>query len=132
MKKDFGLGEDPLDAFLSRPKSSPLNSPQQNDAEQQETTSPEDVKGVAQDGAPSPAVVLEPGPKVTVTFHLSFNLIERLRNAAFYMPGLTASGIIESALAKELELLDQEHEERYGKRIPKRTAQLRPGRPPKS
>ena len=138
-KNPMGLGEDPLDALLS--DTTATRSTQKPPAAKPAVTrtaisKPETTKTAPQRAGKSPTSV-EPdpearGPKVTVSLHLPLKLIERVRDAAYYVPGLTVSGMAETALSNELQRLDSEYEKTYHQTIPKWTGQLSPGRPPKS
>ena len=138
-KNLMGLGEDPLDALLTdttqaRSKENPpaakpaVTRTAKTDREPIETT----PKGAGKSPTTEEPDPEAPGPKVTVSLHLPLKLIERVRDAAYYVPGLTISGMAETALRNELQRLDGEYEKTYQQSIPKRTGQLRPGRPPKS
>ena len=62
-----------------------------------------------------------------VTVMLPTALLERLRNAVFWTPGLTVNGLIESAIS--LQLCDLET--KNGGPYPVRTTELKGGRPRK-
>lgn len=64
--------------------------------------------------------------KQRVTFHISVDLIERLKNAVYWEPGLTLAALAEVALAKELDELEQERGGPYAQR---KEHKLRVGRP---
>ena len=138
-KTPIGLGEDPLDVVVPDPTQAPSkeNPPAAKPAVTR-TSKPEreTTKTAPKRAGKWPAPVEPdpeaPGPKVTVSLHLPLQLIERVRDAAYYVPGLTVSGMAETALSNELQRLDSEYEKTYHQTIPKRTGQLRPGRPPKS
>ena len=139
-KNPMGLGEDPLDALLSNttqthskekpPAAKPTTVTRTAKTERETTkTAPQRAGKFPTTVEPDPEA---PGPKVTVSLHLPLKLIERVRDAAYYVPGLTVSGMAETALRNELQHLDSEYEKTYQQAIPKRTGQLSPGRPPKS
>jgi hypothetical protein len=69
----------------------------------------------------------EPGGKKRATFHLSADLIDRLRNAVYWSPGLTLAGLAEEALERKLAELEAER----GEPFPERKEELRGGRPVK-
>ena len=138
-KNPMGLGEDPLDALL--PDTTQLTSKETpSDAKPTVTRTAKSERKTAktaQERARKSPTTMEqdpavPGPKVTVSLHLPLKLIERVRDAAYYVPGLTVSGIAETALSNELQHLDSDYEKAYHQKIPKRTGKLSPGRPPKS
>ena len=138
-KNPMGLGEDPLDALLPDTTQSPSKETKP-DVKPTVTRSIKSARKTAKitqkRAGKSPATVEPdpegPGPKVTVSLHLPLKLIERVRDAAYYVPGLTVSGMAETALINELKHLDIEYEKIYHQTIPKRTGKLSPGRPPKS
>ncbi len=65
--------------------------------------------------------------KQRVTFQLSKDVIERARNAVYWTPGLTMSGLAEEALKRELKRL----EEKRGMPFSERAQELKAGRPVK-
>jgi len=60
-----------------------------------------------------------------LTVKLPRKVIERLRNAVYYSPGLTVSGVIEKCITT---IVDQMEVDR-GAAFPRRKSDLRPGRP---
>lgn len=65
--------------------------------------------------------------KQRVTFQLSSSVIEQARNAVYWTPGLTMSGLAEEALKRELARL----EEKRGMPFSERAQELKAGRPVK-
>ena len=65
--------------------------------------------------------------KQRLTINLDAALIERVRNAVYWTPGLTLSGLAEQAIADAIEELERER----GDEFPRRRENLRVGRPPK-
>jgi len=63
--------------------------------------------------------------KQRVTVHVPIHLIERVKNAVYYEPGLTVAGFCEQALSKAIDKLEKEK----GRPYPSRREQLRGGRP---
>jgi hypothetical protein len=63
--------------------------------------------------------------KERTTFHLPVDLMDRVRNAVYWTPGLTLAGMAEEALGKAIEALEKKH----GGPFPKRSEELRGGRP---
>ena len=59
--------------------------------------------------------------------HLPLDLIDRLRNAVFWSPGLTLAGLAEQALADAVAVLEKKN----GKAFPPRKEELKGGRPVK-
>ena len=138
-KNPMGLGEDPLDALLpdTTQPTSKENPPDAKPTVTRAAKSERETAKTAQKRAGKSPTTVEPdsevpGPKVTVSLHLPLKLIERVRDAAYYVPGLTVSGIAKTALSNELQHLNSDYEKTYHQKIPKRTGKLSPGRPPKS
>lgn len=65
--------------------------------------------------------------KQRVTFQLSSEVVNHARNAVYWTPGLTMSGLAEMALRREIELL----EEKRGRPFSERAQELKAGRPVK-
>jgi hypothetical protein len=66
------------------------------------------------------------GPKQRITLHICQELLERVKNAVFWEPGLTLAGFAHYALEKAVEHLEHER----GAPFPDRkTRRLRSGRP---
>lgn len=63
--------------------------------------------------------------KQRVTIHVPVDLIERVKNAVFWEPGLTLAEFAEHALAKAIDELENER----GTPFPQRKRPLRGGRP---
>jgi hypothetical protein len=72
--------------------------------------------------APAARDVREP-----ITFRISKDVSDRLRNAVFWTPGLTMADLAERGVLRELERVEKEH----GGPFPARKAELRGGRPMK-
>lgn len=70
-------------------------------------------------------------PKVRATFHLPVDLVDECRNAVVWLAGpperLTMARLAENALRSEIDRLRKKHTK--GKPFPKRTEDLRGGRP---
>lgn len=76
----------------------------------------------------APPEAAEPFPKVSkerLTIHLPVDLIDRVKNAVFWTPGLTLAALGEEALRA---MVDQLEDERGGP-FPPRREELRGGRP---
>ncbi len=69
----------------------------------------------------SPARVV----KERLTVHLPVDLIERVKNAVYWTPGLTLAGLAEEALTAVVERLERER----GGPFPPRQSELKGGRP---
>jgi hypothetical protein len=63
--------------------------------------------------------------KEKITVHLTHDLIERLKNAAYWNPDLTIAGIAEVGVAFAIEQVEKEH----GGPYPQRKRELKGGRP---
>ena len=87
---------------------------------------------------PAPALVAAPvahqvakepepkgGKKEKVTVHLSHELAERVKNAAYWNPRLTVAGIAEMGIQFAIEQVEKEN----GGPYPKRESELKGGRP---
>lgn len=72
--------------------------------------------------------------RTRATFHLTVEVIDRLRNAAFALSGppvrLTMAALAQTAFERELLRLQKEHNK--GEPFPPRTGELQPGRPLKA
>lgn len=67
-------------------------------------------------------------PRERLTVKLPRSVVEKLRDAVYYTPGLTVSGFVERTILLVLEELETER----GRPFPRRKADLRPGRPRKT
>ncbi len=63
--------------------------------------------------------------KERLTVHLPVDLIERVKNAVYWTPGLTLAGLAEEALTAAVEKLERER----GEPFPPRRSELKGGRP---
>ena len=68
-------------------------------------------------------------PKVRVTFQLSAELVERVRDVVFFTPGLTMTRLLTEALIATLERIERENGGRFASRG---NFPLRTGRPVKA
>jgi len=103
------IGENPLDSVI--PGSSTATSAATVEAE------PE---------APArPAGRSHSRAKQRLTVHLPLDLIDRVKNAVYWTPGLTLARLAEEALAEAVDLLEEER----GEPFPPREDELRGGRP---
>ena len=77
--------------------------------------------------APAPASAQEPPAlsKQRLTVHLPVELIERVKNAVYWTPGLTLAALAEKALEKTVNSIEDDR----GESFPQREAELRGGRP---
>lgn len=63
--------------------------------------------------------------KQRVTIHLPVDLIDKVKNAVYWEPGLTLTEFAQQALTKELKRWEKE----WGEQYPQRKARLKGGRP---
>ncbi|MCX8103365.1 MAG: hypothetical protein N3E42_02840 [Candidatus Bipolaricaulota bacterium] len=63
--------------------------------------------------------------KERLTVHLPVDLIDRIKNAVYWTPGLTLAGLAEEALAAAVARLERER----GEPFPPRKSELKGGRP---
>lgn len=73
-----------------------------------------------------PATRIKTGLKQRITLHLSVELIDRVKNAVYWEPGLTIAGFAEKALEKAIDKLEKEKGDSYPTRHDYR---LKSGRP---
>ena len=71
--------------------------------------------------APEPARLA----KERLTVHLPVDLIDRVKNAVYWTPGLTLAGLAEDALRRAVDKLEKDRGEAY----PHRRSELKGGRP---
>jgi hypothetical protein len=103
MARRSTIGENPLDSVIPVDKSSNGHKP--------------DNGAKVDNGAK--------GVKDRMTVHLSVELIERVKNAVYWTPGMTVAQLAEEALAQAVEGLERAH----GGPFPARTSELSRGRP---
>lgn len=113
MARRSTIGENPLDALIPVP--SPTSPPQLD-------TAPAVVAAVST----SPPEIVDAGRvRERVTLHMSRGLLDRVRNAVYWTPGLTMADLAEEALIRYLATLEQER----GEPFPARASELKRGRP---
>ena len=107
MPRRSTIGANPLDAVLPPPSSSQIAA--------EEDTSPE---------IPAPE---EPRRvrKERLTVHLPVELIERVKNAVYWTPGLTLAALAEEGLRTLVAQMEDERKAPF----PQREAELKGGRP---
>ena len=66
--------------------------------------------------------------KIRATFHLPVELFDRARDAVYWTPSLTLSSLCEAGLRSEIFNLERKR----GEAFPKRTGDLKAGRPVKT
>lgn len=92
------MGSNPLLAYLS------------STAEQTSEKTHTKTKNVTKKEA------IDTSPKQRVTIHLSTDLINRVKDAVYWEPGLTLTAFAEEALARALEKLEKKRGEKYPER----------------
>ncbi len=90
--------------------------------------SPLDAVVPPREGTAAPvATVPRPVGKQRLTVHLPVDLIDRLKNAVYWTPGLTLAGLAEAALGRAVDELEAARGEPFAPRH----SELRGGRPVK-
>lgn len=107
MTKRQTIGENPLDSLFE------VASPNGNS-----------VAVLNGEGA-SPQQKPKPSKKQRITVQISVDVIERLKNAVYWTPGLTLASLAEDAFSKAVDQLEEEKEAPF----PKRKEELKTGRP---
>ena len=122
MAKRSTIGNSPLDAVV--PKAEPTPAPE-------ETPKPA-APAKPRQAKPKPAAKAAAKPeaparteKERLTVHVPVELINRLKNAVYWTPGLTLAGLAEEAFDRALEGLEKDQ----GGPFPQRDQELRGGRP---
>lgn len=78
--------------------------------------------------ARGPAVrIRERRSKERLTVLISGDVLNRLRNAVFWTPGITMTGIVEKCISDAIASL----EDQRGAKFPQRSRELKAGRPPR-
>lgn len=67
----------------------------------------------------------KPQKKQRITVQISEDVIERIKNAVYWTPGLTLASLAEEAFSKVVDMLENEREAPF----PKRKEELKTGRP---
>lgn len=102
--KSKGLGESPLNGMFSPTVAEPPAGKQSGQRKQREhRKQPPQIKQVEH----SKQTVR--GPRQRFTVHLPADLVEQLRRAVFWTPGLTLSDLAEDALRQAVGRLEKEH-----------------------
>lgn len=108
MAKRQTIGENPLDSLFEPAVSSNGNS----------------VAVLNEENA-SPQQKTKSSKKQRITVQISVDVIERLKNAVYWTPGLTLASLAEEAFSKAVDDLEKEKEAKF----PKRKEELKTGRP---
>lgn len=109
-KRKSSIGASPLDAVVPTKAASEASK-----------------RGLAPAGTHKRPEKAKPIPKERLTVHISSELVERLRDAVYWTPGLTLAAIAEEALSKAIAALERKN----GEPFQKRKGQLKAGRPVK-
>lgn len=64
-------------------------------------------------------------PKQRITVQISVDVIDRIKNAVYWTPGLTLASLAEDAFSKSVDELEENREAPF----PKRKTELKTGRP---
>lgn len=73
----------------------------------------------------APKVRQKSSRKQRITVQISEDVIERIKNAVYWTPGLTLASLAEDAFSKAVDVLENERESPF----PKRKEELKTGRP---
>lgn len=73
----------------------------------------------------SPKIRQKSSRKQRITVQISEDVIERIKNAVYWTPGLTLASLAEEAFAKVVDALEEKREAPF----PKRKEELKTGRP---
>lgn len=110
MKRRRTIGENPLDTLVPT-----------------QPTSQASPRGQASTDGTQAAHTPPRVVKERLTVHVPVELIERVKNAVYWTPGLTLAGLAEAALTQTVDALEQQH----GAPYPPRKENLTGGRPMK-
>ena len=115
MPKRSTIGLNPLDAVVPKAEPTPVAQ------EEPKPAAPRKPKR----RVPAPAPASDRTEKQRLTVHVPVHLIDRLKNAVYWTPGLTLAGLAEDAFDRALKSLEKEQ----GGPFPQRDQELRGGRP---
>ena len=107
MAKRQTIGENPLDGIFSA------------------TAENESSVAVMEEQQPAPQKKRSPAKKQRITVQISGDVIERVKNAVYWTPGLTLASLAEEAFSKAVDALENEREAPFSKR----KEELKTGRP---
>ncbi len=108
MAKRQTIGENPLDGLF------------QTTTEKNET-----FIAVLEEEQQAPKIRQKSSRKQRITVQISEDVIERIKNAVYWTPGLTLASLAEEAFAKVVDILEEERKSPF----PKRKEELKTGRP---
>jgi predicted DNA binding CopG/RHH family protein len=113
MAKRQTIGDNPLDGLFQ--------------TEKNETENKEALKAVAvldQEESPT-QIKVRAAKKQRITVQISEEVIERIKNAVYWTPGLTLAALAEEAFSRAVDELEEENKAQF----PKRKEELKTGRP---
>lgn len=108
MAKRQTIGQNPLDRLFQTRTESIDNSVAVHEEEQH-----------------APKIKQKSSSKQRITVQISEDVIERIKNAVYWTPGLTLASLAEEAFSSLVDALENEREAPF----PKRTEELKAGRP---
>jgi len=108
MVKRQTIGENPLDGLF------------QTATENNETS-----VAVLEEEQPPAQMRKKSSKKQRITVQISEDVIERIKNAVYWTPGLTLASLAEEAFSKAVDILEEDREAPF----PKRKEELKTGRP---
>jgi hypothetical protein len=106
------IGENPLDAVVPDPQAPKIQGR---------------VKVESAEAEPERSARATKVVKERLTVHLPIALIERMRNAVYWTPGMTLASLAEDAIQHAVDRLEKTR----GKPFDPRKGRVRPGRPPR-
>ncbi len=128
MSRRRTIGENPLDAVIpTMPTRSPEPAPPRTPATLPPPTSLQATGPDLGEGQPVAREFERVLKRERVTLHISAELVDRIRNAVYWTPGLTMAELAESALAEALTAIETER----GSPFAPRGSELKRGRPVK-
>jgi predicted DNA binding CopG/RHH family protein len=108
MAKRQTIGENPLDGLF-----------------QTATENNEASNSILKEEQPAPQTKHKSSKKQRITVQISEDVIERIKNAVYWTPGLTLASLAEEAFSKAVDILEEEKKAPF----PKRKEELKTGRP---
>lgn len=120
MARRSTIGENPLDALIP-----PNPPPPTKNKQDPRRAHPEGNLPTTSVPTPLPPKENRNPARERMTVHLSAELLDRVRNAVYWSPGLTLAEFTEEALQRHMDLL----EEKRGEAFPARAGELKRGRP---
>jgi hypothetical protein len=124
------IGNDPFDSVIPMYPVAEAKPVANRDAEAETGVKPEPKPAITGEAKPSPVAVTIPGPesaegKQKLTVHLDADIVNRVKNAAYWNPRLTIAKIAERGIRLALREVEKEN----GGAYPQRDGDLVGGRP---